>query len=399
VSFESGSRPKAICPNCGTLGLSTFYRVEGIPVHSCLLMPTRNEALAFPTGTLELAFCPACGFITNTEFEPTVHNYSVQYESTQGFSPCFNSFAKSLAQHVVDKYQLKDKTVLEVGCGNGEFLALMSELGPMKGIGIDPAFRPDRGPVGMEDRLRFVQDFYSEKHTDLAWDVLCCRHTLEHIGPTRDFMTTIRRTIGDGESPLIFFEVPDALRVLKEGAFWDLYYEHCSYFSCGSLARLFRASRFQIDELYLDYDDQYIILNAYPSDTPTEPCLAQEDDMESLRTSVAQFGEVCGQGLKYWSDLIHQADEQQERVVLWGSGSKAVAFLTTLGLTDPIQYVVDINPHKHGRFMPRTGQEIVGPEFLRDYQPQWVIAMNPIYRREIQQDLDRLNVSAKLLTV
>ncbi len=399
VSFESRSLPDASCPNCGAVGLSTFYRVEGIPVHSCLLMPTRQEALAFPTGTLDLAFCPACGFITNTQFEPAAHDYSVRYESTQGFSPCFNTFARSLAQHVVDKYQLRDKTILEIGCGNGEFIALMCELGPMKGIGIDPAFRPDRGPTGMADCLRFIQDFYCEKYSHLPCDVLCCRHTLEHIGPTRDFMSTVRRTIRDGQMPLVFFEVPDVLRVLKEGAFWDLYYEHCTYFTAGSLARLFRATRFQIDELYLDYDDQYIILNAYPSDQATESCLAVEDDMDTLRQSVARFEEVCGRGLRDWSDRIRQAVEQGQRVVLWGSGSKAVAFLTTLGLKDQIEYVVDINPHKHGKYMPGTGQEIVGPAFLQDYQPQWVIAMNSIYRDEIQQDLDRLKVPATLLSV
>ena len=70
-----------------------------------------------------------------------------------------------------------------------------------------------------------------------------------------------------------------------------------------------------------------------------------------------------------------------------------------MGLKEQIEYVVDINPHKHGKYMPGTGQEIVGPEFLQDYQPQWVIAMNAIYRHEIQQDLDRLKVSAKLLSV
>lgn len=399
VSFEPRPLPDANCPNCLAAGLSAFYRVEAVPVHSCLLMPTRHEALAFPTGTLELAFCRACGFLTNTQFDPAAHNYSVQYESTQGFSPCFNAFARSLAQHVVDKYQLRDKTVLEIGCGNGEFLALMCELGPMNGIGIDPAFRPDRGPTGMEDRLRFIQDFYSEKYSHLTCDVLCCRHTLEHIGPTHEFMTTVRRTIRDGRAPLVFFEVPDVLRVLQEGAFWDLYYEHCTYFTPGSLARLFRATRFDIDELYLDYDGQYIILNAYPSDRPTAPHLALEDDMDETRRSVARFGEVCGRVLGDWSNRIRRAAEQGERVVLWGSGSKAVAFLTTLGLKDPIQYVVDINSHKHGKYMPGTGQEIVGPEFLCDYQPRWVVAMNPIYRQEIQNDLDRLNVSAELLSV
>ena len=61
--------------------------------------------------------------------------------------------------------------------------------------------------------------------------------------------------------------------------------------------------------------------------------------------------------------------------------------------------VVDINPHKHGKFLAGSGREIVSPEFLREYQPDTVIAMNPIYLEEIQRDLDRLGVKAELSAV
>ena len=399
VSFESRPLPDARCPNCRGRGLAVFYSVQGVPVHSCLLMTDRQEALAFPTGDLELAFCPACGFVTNTRFDEKVHRYSVQYESTQVYSSCFNAFARSLAAHVVERYGLRDKTVLEIGCGNGEFIALMCELGPMTGIGIDPAFRPERGPKGLEDRLRFIQDFYSEAYTHLRCDVVCCRHTLEHIGPAHRFMAMIRRTLNGQDAPLVFFEVPDVLRVLEEGAFWDLYYEHCSYFTAGSLARLFRATGFRIHELSLDYDDQYIVLNAYPADQPPEPAEPLERDLDQISRAVTRFSEVCSRVQGRWMDRLHKASARGGRVVLWGSGSKAVAFLTTLGITDPIRYVVDINPNKHGKYMPGTGQEIVGPAFLKDYRPDLVIAMNPIYRHEIQRDLDRLDVRAELLSV
>jgi hypothetical protein len=60
---------------------------------------------------------------------------------------------------------------------------------------------------------------------------------------------------------------------------------------------------------------------------------------------------------------------------------------------------VDINPYKHGTYMAGTGQEIVGPEFLREYRPDVVIVMNPIYCNEIQQNLDRIGVTAELMPV
>ena len=85
--------------------------------------------------------------------------------------------------------------------------------------------------------------------------------------------------------------------------------------------------------------------------------------------------------------------------MIWGSGSKGVAFLTTLKVRDEIGYAVDINPFKAGMFMPGSGHRIVTPEFLKDYQPDVVIVMNPIYLREIRQDLNKLKLNPTLLSV
>ena len=76
-----------------------------------------------------------------------------------------------------------------------------------------------------------------------------------------------------------------------------------------------------------------------------------------------------------------------------------MAFLTTLNVRDEIAYAVDINPHKHGTFMAGTGQEIVAPEFLREYRPDMVIVMNSIYCAEIRRELDRMGVEAELRPV
>ncbi len=78
-------------------------------------------------------------------------------------------------------------------------------------------------------------------------------------------------------------------------------------------------------------------------------------------------------------------------------GSKCVAFLTTLGTINSVQYVVDINPYRHGKFIPGVGKEIMSPEFLKEYQPDQIIVMNPIYCDEIQTMLDEMGVKAELL--
>jgi len=88
--------------------------------------------------------------------------------------------------------------------------------------------------------------------------------------------------------------------------------------------------------------------------------------------------------------------------VVWGSGSKGVAFLTALNQHTPdceIEYAVDINPFREGKYMAGTGQEIVSPAFLKRYKPDLAIAMNPIYQPEIKADLEKLGLSTEVVSV
>lgn len=187
--------------------------------------------------------------------------------------------------------------------------------------------------------------------------------------------------------------------MLEEAAFWDIYYEHCSYFSPGSLARLFRSQGFDVLDLWTDYDDQYLMIEARPANGQNRAFSGKEDDLEQLADLVGRFPAAVQRKMDYWKDVLDQVRERQRRAVLWGSGSKGVAFLTTLGITEEITYTVDINPHKRGTYMAGTGQAIVGPDFLRDYQPDLVIIMNPIYRQEIRHDLAKMGVLPEILAV
>ena len=400
LSFEQRLLTQMVCPNCLKEGLTTFYRVSEVPVHSCQLLSTCEEALAFPKGDIELAFCSTCGFITNICFDVGFNDYSKHYESTQTFSGEFSRFLKSYTQCLIKKYDVRGKQVIEIGCGNGEFLSLLCQMGGNRGIGIDPAFRPERGPKIPGVDITFIQDLYSEQYSHLRADVICCRHTLEHIQLTHDFLTTIRRTIQSTNKPLIFFDLPDAFRVLREGAFWDIYYEHCTYFTSYSLAKLFQDTGFDIVDLTFDYGDQFMVICANPNNRERRGSFREvPHDLAIVVDAIDRFSQVCSERIEYWQNLIQDLNRKGKRVVLWGSGSKAVAFLTTLGLGSEIEYVVDINPHRQGHFMPGMSQQIVAPSFLSQYRPDTIIVMNPIYVEEIKQDLLRLDVSAELLAV
>jgi len=377
--------------------MSIFYELEQVPVHSVLLLATREQALYYPKGTISLAFCSNCGLISNMAFDPNVHDYSGDYESTQAYSPTFNTFHHRLANSLIDRYDLRGKEIIEIGCGQGEFLELLCKLGHNQGIGFDPAYDPGRGGRQVAG-VKFIADFYSEKYVDYRADMVCCKMTLEHIHQTADFMGTVRRSIGDRPDTIVFFQVPNARYILRDVAFVDVYYEHCSYFSQGSIARLFRRHDFDVLDLWIDYDDQYLMIEARPGNNTAGRTLPQEDDLDQLHEEMTTFAKECPQKLANWRHLIHSKRAKNRKIVLWGGGSKGVAFLTTLGLgLDDVAYVVDINPVKSGTFMAATGQEIVTPDFLKTYQPDDVILMNPIYRLEIQRILEDMGLAPEVI--
>lgn len=392
----------AKCPCCGAGGLLDFYEVRDVPVQSNALLKSREQALAFRRGNLKLAFCPGCGFITNTLFDPALEDQGAGYEATQAFSGTFTRFTEQLAQSWIDRFGLAGggKTVLEIGCGQGEFISLLASLADAKGIGVDPRYDPARNPSQGDGRLSFIRDVYSSAYATLRADFVCCRHTLEHIPHAGSFVRTVRQAIGDHYDTGVGFEVPDTLRVLREGAFWDIYYEHCSYFTPGSLARLFRREAFDVIDLRLEYDGQYLILDAKPAPQPTCAALPLEHDLAATAEAVTKFSRVTSGVMVKWRDIVYGAINAGKRVALWGSGSKAVGFLTTLGLSDDvIPCVVDINPHKQGTFLPVTGQPIVAPAHLQGYQPDVVIVMNPVYREEIWRSLQELGINADVIAL
>jgi hypothetical protein len=241
--------------------------------------------------------------------------------------------------------------------------------------------------------MRFVTDLYDERYADLPADAVVCRHTLEHIAPVGEFLALIRRALGERDKSVVLFDLPDVVRVLREGAFWDVYYEHCSYFSPGSLARLFRRSGFDVLALERDYDDQYLVIEARPGDGTHAP-LALEETVEEFHEDVRRFKRAFDATAKRWRATLAEAHAEGRRVAVWGAGSKAVAFLTTLATGGEISYAVDINPFKSGRFLAGTGHRVLAPDLLVAEPPDLVVAMNEIYLGEVRSRLGALGLGA-----
>src|SRR5258708_11439524 len=102
--------------------------------------------------------------------------------------------------------------------------------------------------------------------------------TLEHIAQPNRFLVSVR-TVADRKDSVIFFQVPDVGRILKEGAFWDVYYEHCSYFSAMSLEHLFAGAGFAVQRTWTGYDGQYLMILASPAEHGSDITPGDQDSV------------------------------------------------------------------------------------------------------------------------
>ena len=390
-------RSNFLCPTCASPDISVFFELKGVPINSTRLLSDRKAALEEPKGDMELAFCQSCGFIYNRAFDPDLMEYTIDNEGSQSASPLWKSLANDLIAEVVDRHGLRDKDILEIGCGQGEFLSLLCQHGGNRGLGIDPL-----APSGQADQMacgqtRFIQDYYSELYSEHKADLILCRFTLEHIWNTGDFMTTVRRTLGDSWETIVCFEVPDVTPILRNAAFWDVYYEHCSYFSPSSLAQLFETKGFDVTNVQPTFEGQNVWLEALPSHGgPSSP---NNDSLRGMARDVSSFSDTYAGKMLAWKQALEKASRQGRKCAVWGGGSKAVSFLNTLGVTDEVQYVVDINPRKQGMFVIGTGHEIVGPEFLRQHQPDLILVMNHRYCGEIEELVQSMGITAELMAI
>ena len=382
------------CPSCTSDDLRVFHRAKGVPVNSCLSLSTREEALAFPRGDISLAFCQSCGFIFNAAFDESLLEYSERYDPTQAFSGTFNRWHLKLAESLVEQYGLRGKRIIEIGCGKGEFLTMLCELGANSGIGFDPAVDPERTRAPKEGDAKFVQDFYSEKYADEKGDFVCCKMTLEHIPEVASFVGMLRGSIGERPDAIVFVQVPEVGLILQQGQFYDVMHEHCSYFTTTSLRRLFAAQGFEVIATPIQYQGQHLSLEARPG----RPRLLKEP-LDELRELCRSFADRCAERADRWAKTIGRALDAGQRIVLWGSGSKATAFLNALGIESEIDGVVDINPNRRGMYLATCGQEIIAPDRLPERPPGLVIAVNPIYREEIRRQLADMGLAPELLTL
>jgi FlaA1/EpsC-like NDP-sugar epimerase len=101
--------------------------------------------------------------------------------------------------------------------------------------------------------------------------------------------------------------------------------------------------------------------------------------------------------LESWQKNLEKLEATDKQAVLWGAGARGASLLNMLKVKEQIRYIVDINPRKHGKYIPGTGQQIVPPEFLQTYKPDVLILTNPIYKEEIQSTVKNFGINPEFM--
>ncbi len=397
ASGFAAAKGAAQCPVCRS-AMTPFFAVRQMPALCNVLWPSRAAALETPRADIELGSCGQCGMIANLSFDSQLVEYDADYENALHFSQRFQQHAEQLVAELIDRYRLRGKTIVEIGCGDGHFLNLMCQRGENRGVGYDPSMAGKPVTAASGTSVTIVPRLFGTQDASQPADLICCRHVLEHIADPLAFLSTIRQAIGHRES-VLFLEVPNARWMIRELRFWDVIYEHCSYFTPQSLEVLIRRSGFIPLHVAERYGDQFLTIEAQPApgnEVPTDDGAGSVSPDELDR-----FGGHYTQTIGFWNQKLRELQQRGGRPVVWGAGSKGVSFLNALAgaSNHAIEYVVDLNPRKQGKFVAGAGQAIVAPEALSSHRPDLVIVMNEIYLDEIRQSLTAMGVEAEVRAV
>jgi hypothetical protein len=205
-------------------------------------------------------------------------------------------------------------------------------------------------------------------------------------------LTTVRRALGKHEAA-VYLEVPSAEYVLRDDAIWDVIYPHVTCLSAPALRTLFERAGFSVRQHGYAFGGQYLWAEASTAAIDSDDASHTNNGMSTL---VSRFAYRAAAKRAQWADELRRFLASGS-VALWGAGAKGITFLNILEEGAGIDTVVDVNPRKHGKHVPGTGQIITAPASLLERRPRTIIVMNPVYRDEIDRMVGALGVDADVV--
>ena len=356
------------CPICLSSEVEIFFSLKNSPLLQNVLFETEAEAKSIERVNVNFMFCQNCRFVFNPEFHESKIDYTEKYNNNQMASGKYQQYIDELSDTVIQECNLNSESrILEIGCGNGYFLSqLQKKLHNQNVVGYDPAYN------GQYDMSGFINKSYFHAKEGESFHLIIMRHVFEALLNFNEVLSTVASAMN--ENTKLFIETPNLDYIIEHKDFSLMYHEVARYYSARAIQCLLTQYGVEIQQVHLLFNGNNLGIFAY-----------KRPDVSTLR-------EISNK-LEGFKKVV----SQHKRVLVWGVSGRAISILTHLGWDkEYVQFGVDIDKDKQGKFIPVTGQLILSPEQAISFGADLIIVANANYLDEIK---NTLSFKGKFLTL
>lgn len=352
------------CRLCHSSELQPFLLLANSPNNISCLLDKENLSKDKPLD-LKVYKCPQCGFVQLSNL--LMPNYYDDYLMTVSHSQQMRDYQHFQASTFIKKFNLHGKKVIEVGCGDGNYVSTLTDIG-VNAFGIEPSSKFRN--IALAKGLNIFEGYVDSQSPipEAPYDAFVTRQVLEHIDNIHEFLQGIRLSLTKDAVGLI--EVPSLEQSIENGRFYDFFPDHVNYFSVRTLRYALERNGFLVLDIQRGMNGEY--LQAY---VKVDSLIDQSNLQESVNTLTQDIHQ-----------LLSQADKDGKKVAIWGAGAKGLSSLAISKVFN-VEYVIDSDSYKHGLFTPVTHLPIVPPQKLLENPVDIIIITAMAYLDEIVKEL------------
>jgi SAM-dependent methyltransferase len=338
-----------------------------------------------PFFPLHVRACLRCGLVQLPAYVPPDEIFD-DYAYFSSYSTSWVEHARLYVEKAIDRLNLADGSfVVELASNDGYLLQHFAGT-PIRILGIEPA--GNVAEAARERGIPTIAEFFGiELATRLAAeeghaDLVIGNNVIAHVPDLNDFVGGVAVLLGPAGSAT--FEFPHLLRLIEGLQYDTIYHEHFSYLSFDTITQVMRAHGlevYDVEELRTHGGSLRVwAQHAGGPHQATEAVaeLLAREEAEGLRSLAryAQFAEDVKESKRALLELLFRLRREGKQVVGYGAPGKANTLLNYCGIrTDLLDYTVDRNPYKHGRFTPGTRIPIYAPEMIAETRPDYVVVL------------------------